>query len=187
MTERSAANISIRSLSQCAIFAALIAIGAFIKIPLPIMPITLQTLFVNLAGLLLGSRRGALATGCYVVLGLLGLPVFVSGGGIAYVLQPTFGYLLGFIAAAWLSGRLVERNPAPSFRSYLLASFANLALIYLVGLAYMYGIRNFYLQSPMGFQALILGAALPFLPGDILLCLLSPHLARRLAPLMRRG
>lgn len=86
-------------IAQCAIFTALIAIGAFIQIPVPYMDyFTLQFFFVLLAGILLGSKLGGLAVLLYVVIGLLGIPIFAAGGSLAYIVRPSFGYLLGFIA-----------------------------------------------------------------------------------------
>lgn len=78
-----------------ALFTALISIGAFIKIPIPVVPFTLQFLFTMLAGLLLGGRLGTLSVLVYILLGLVGLPVFTEGGGLAYLLKPTFGYIIG--------------------------------------------------------------------------------------------
>lgn len=75
--------------------------------------------FVTLAGMLLGSRRGSLAVAVYVAVGLAGIPVFAAGGGIQYVFRPSFGYLLGFIAAAWLTGRICERTGAGRFGQFL--------------------------------------------------------------------
>ena len=65
---------------------------------------TLQFFFVLLAGILLGSKLGALAVLLYVVIGLLGLPIFAAGGGLAYIVEPSFGYLIGFIAGAYVTG-----------------------------------------------------------------------------------
>ncbi|XRD23823.1 biotin transporter BioY [Lysinibacillus fusiformis] len=97
------------ALVMIAMFAALTAIGAFIKIPLPIVPFTLQIVFVFLAGCLLGSRNGLYSQLVYIGVGLVGLPVFTQGGGITYVVQPTFGYLIGFALAAYVIGMIVER------------------------------------------------------------------------------
>ena len=89
-------NSKLRNQILCAIFTALIAIGAFIRIPVPVVPFTLQFLFTTLAGVLLGSRLGATSVILYIVLGLLGVPVFAEGGGPGYILKPSFGYLPGF-------------------------------------------------------------------------------------------
>jgi biotin transport system substrate-specific component len=97
-----------------ALFGALTAIGAFIVIPLQPVPITLQSLFTCLAGILLGSSVGAMSQIVYVLLGIIGLPVFAGGkAGIGVLLGPTGGYLLGFIAAALVIGQIVrmKRNP----------------------------------------------------------------------------
>ena len=80
-----------------ALFAALIAVGAFIRIPVPLVPFTMQTFFVVLAGMLLGKKLGAASALVYLAIGLIGIPVFTQGGGIGYVLKPSFGYLIGFI------------------------------------------------------------------------------------------
>ena len=80
-----------------ALFVALTAVGAFLKIPAGAVPFTLQILFTFLAGILLGPGWGALSQLIYVLLGLAGVPLFTGGGGLGYVLQPTFGFLLGLI------------------------------------------------------------------------------------------
>ncbi|MBQ4431071.1 MAG: biotin transporter BioY, partial [Synergistaceae bacterium] len=86
-------------LTLCALFAALIAIGTHIKIPTPLLPLTFQTFFVVLAGLVLGGKYGALSVCVYVIAGLAGLPVFTGSA-----LNPTFGYIIGFIPGAWIAG-----------------------------------------------------------------------------------
>ena len=88
-------RITTRNMVLCALFAALIAIGAFIRIPVPYVPITFQGFFVLLAGFLLGPKYGAASMLIYIAVGLVGIPVFTEGGGIMYVLKPTFGYLIG--------------------------------------------------------------------------------------------
>ena len=100
-----------RNMVLAALFAALTAIGAFLQIPTGTVPITLQFLFTALAGLLLGWKWGAISQLLYVGIGLLGLPVFTQGGGIGYVLQPSFGFLLGLIPAAAIIGALMVLTP----------------------------------------------------------------------------
>ena len=79
-----------------ALFAALTAVGAFFKIPFALAAISLQFLFTAMAGILLGAGYGALSQLVYVLIGLVGVPIFALGGGFSYVLQPTFGFLLGY-------------------------------------------------------------------------------------------
>ena len=103
-------KISTQDMVLCGVFTTLIAVGAFIKVPVPVVPFTLQFLFTMMAGLLLGGRKGALSVGVYILLGLVGLPVFAEGGGFWYILKPSFGYLLGFMLAAYVTGTMVEKE-----------------------------------------------------------------------------
>lgn len=93
-------KVNVRNLSLMALFAALTAVGAFITIPVPPVPFSLQIFFAILAGALLGSRQGAMSIVIYLLLGLCGLPVFTKGAGLSYLLQPTFGYLLGICSGS---------------------------------------------------------------------------------------
>ena len=95
-----------RMLLRCAVFAALTAVGAFIRIPFALSSITLQFFFTAMAGLVLGARWGAASQAIYVLLGLAGLPIFSAGGGAGYIFYPSFGFLLGLIPAAYVTGRL---------------------------------------------------------------------------------
>ena len=81
-------TLKINDIVICGLFVALIAIGAFIKVPVPFVPFTLQTLFTTLAGLFLGGKKGFLCVFVYMILGLIGLPIFASGGGPGYIFQP---------------------------------------------------------------------------------------------------
>lgn len=113
-------SLRIRRMTLCGLFSALIAIGAFIQIPVPFMDyFTLQFLFVLLAGMLLGPVNCGLAVAVYVAVGLAGVPIFAAGGGISYLFRPSFGYLLGFIAAAWLTGFLCRKSGAARMRQFL--------------------------------------------------------------------
>ena len=100
----------LREMVLCGLFIALVAVGALIRIPVGSDVYTLQFMFTLLAGLLLGGRLGALAVGTYVLMGLVGIPVFASGGGPSYVLQPTFGYLVGFTVQAWVCGKMARQG-----------------------------------------------------------------------------
>ena len=158
---------------------------AFIKIPVPVVPFTLQLLFTMMAGLLLGGKLGAVSVGVYILMGLLGLPIFAEGGGFAYVLKPSFGYIIGFAVASYVTGMIANRVPDPSYKRLLAANFIGLGIVYLFGMVYYYLMSNFYLGTPIGLWPLFLYCFILAVPGDILLCILGAFLGKRMIPLMR--
>ncbi len=174
-------------LAKCAIFVVLMIVSAFIKIPFPLVPLTFQTVVAVLAGLLLGPLYGTAAVGVYIFMGLIGLPVFTSGGGFAYVVQPTFGYILGFAAAAFVAGALCGRGKAAqiTLRGALLASVAGFLVNYLVGVPYFLLIWHFYMHNGGVWQAAVT-YNLIYMPKDLALCLLAGFLAWRVRPLLDR-
>jgi biotin transport system substrate-specific component len=132
-------------------------------IPLPPVPITLQTLFLCLAGALLGSRLGALSQVVYLLIGLIGLPVFAGGkAGLGVLLGPTGGYLIGFIAGAYVIGKLVEIRKRPGFVWIVFSMVIGTVLIYLFGVIQLILIARFSVD-----KAVTVGV-LPFLIGDTL-------------------
>ena len=140
-----------------------IALGARFAIPLPVspVPITGQTLAVLLVGALLGSRRGALCVLAYLSEGMAGLPVFAGGGsGPAWLLGPTGGYLVGFVAAAWVVGWLCEHLKDGSLTGSVVILLAGGAVIYLFGLPWL----SHFVGAD---RALALGLV-PFMPGDLI-------------------
>ncbi len=155
-----------RSLILTALFAALTAVGAFLKIPFPLSAITLQFFFTAMAGTLLGKKYGALSQAVYVLLGLVGVPIFALGGGFSYVFQPTFGFLLGLIPSAWVIGSLARR-PLTFWRS-VTAMLAGLAVLYAIGVPYMALIANAYLGKGLTFWQVLKNGMLIYLPGDML-------------------
>lgn len=155
-----------RSLILTALFAALTAVGAFLKIPFPLSAITLQFFFTAMASTLLGKKYGALSQAVYVLLGLVGVPIFALGGGFSYVFQPTFGFLLGLIPSAWVIGSLARR-PLTFWRS-VTAMLAGLAVLYAIGVPYMALIANAYLGKGLTFWQVLKNGMLIYLPGDML-------------------
>ena len=174
-----------KNLVMCSLFVALMVVGAFIKIPVPVVPFTLQLLFTMMAGLLLGGKLGAVSVGVYILMGLLGLPIFAEGGGFAYVLKPSFGYIIGFAVASYVTGMIANRVPDPSYKRLLAANFIGLGIVYLFGMVYYYLMSNFYLGTPIGLWPLFLYCFILAVPGDILLCILGAFLGKRMIPLMR--
>ena len=117
----------------------------------------------------------------YVVLGLLGVPVFTAGGGPSYVFQPTFGYLIGFIIGAWVTGAWRERYGAASLKRLLAGNILNLVVVYALGMAYVYAINTFYLGTPIGLWPLVLYCFILAIPGDLCICIVSALFYRRVA------
>ncbi|NLH02209.1 MAG: biotin transporter BioY [Clostridiales bacterium] len=177
--------IDVRGMVFCALFTALIAAGAFMKIQIPYVPITLQFMFTNLAGLMLGKRKGLISVCLYIFIGLAGIPIFASGGGPGYIFKPTFGYIIGFAGGTWLAGLIAERGKK-DIKSFILAGLANMAVVYLMGLVYFYFMSNYYLAKPVSVKALLISGVLLCAPGDIVSCLISAVLAKRLLPLTRK-
>jgi biotin transport system substrate-specific component len=104
-------KISIKDMALISLFTGLTAIGAFISLPIGPVPITMQTLFVLLGGIILGPKLGALSQIIYIILGLVGVPIFAGfSGGLQTILKPSFGFLLGFIFAAYVVGKILEDN-----------------------------------------------------------------------------
>ncbi len=174
--------MKIRTMTRVALFAALTAVGAFIRIPLGYSSITLQTFFTAMAGCVLGLWYGALSQLVYVALGLVGLPIFTQGGGIGYLMQPTCGFLIGLIPAAWVIGRIAGRKPEP--KQIVPACLLGYGVLYAIGVPYMALILNTFLGKGMGFSAIMWAGMIPFLPGDMIkiLCitLLMPPILRQL-------
>lgn len=152
---------SIRMTVYACLFAALIVVGTYIKIPVGPVPIVLANFFVLLAGALLGSRWGAASVGLFLFLGLIGLPVFSQGGGVAALVGPTGGYLFGYLIAAFLTGLICEHGNSKPLQD-LLGLAAGAVVIYLVGLPWL----KLTLDLPWG-RAVEVGI-LPFLIGDAL-------------------
>jgi biotin transport system substrate-specific component len=182
-------KLTTRHLAFVALFVALTALGAKLEIPLPYVPFTLQTFFVILSGMLLGSRLGAMSQMVYLAIGLVGVPVFARGGGVGYVLQPTFGYLIGFVPAAYIVGKLIEGKKKIKFFQFLIVSFCGLLIVYLLGLTYLWTCTNFILGKDLSLvQTLKVGFFL-LLPGAIVKGLLSSvvgiEVRRRLCDVVR--
>ena len=173
-----------KDMLMISVFVALISVGAYIRIPIPVCPFTLQFLFTTLAGMILGGRNGAVSVAVYLLLGLAGMPVFTSGGGIGYVFQPTFGYLIGFCGGAYLTGTIVH-NHVPTLRRLLAAGFAGLFVVYGAGMLYYWLISKYYIGSPIGIWPLFLYCFLLAVPGDIALCILSAVIGHRVLPVLK--
>lgn len=179
-TNVAVANEKTKNMVMCAMFTVLIGVGAFIKIPIPVVPFTLQFLFTMLAGLLLGGKLGAVSVALYAALGLAGLPIFAEGGGLWYLLKPSFGYIIGFIIGSYVTGKMTENKNNLTIGWILVSNFTGLLIVYGVGMLYYYVICNFVIDTPIGLWPLFLYCFLLAVPGDICLCFLAAFMTKRL-------
>jgi biotin transport system substrate-specific component len=174
------------SLTLAALFTALMIAGAYISLPTPAVPITFQPFFSILAGSILGPRLGLLSMLAYIALGLAGVPVFAGfSGGIAKVLSPTFGFIMGFAAAAVVTG-IVMGGRKPTYTRVTMASFAGMAVIYMLGIPYFYLVLKMVSGKDTTFLATMITLA-PFLLKDMVLALVASAIAIRLIPVASKA
>ena len=172
-------SLDTKSIVLCSLFSALICVGAFIKIPLPPVPFTMQWFFVAMAGLLLGSKLGLTSVLVYIIIGLAGVPVFTQGGGLQYVYVPTFGYIIGFAVAAFVIGKLTE-NKEKSFKRYFIANMVGLLFVYTIGFSYLYFMSAVVAGKNVVFFNLLKAAVLMFIPTDTISAIISAKVASRI-------
>ncbi len=170
-----------------ALFAACIAIGAFIKIPIGPVPFSMQFMFCALAGVLLRKELAFLSVFIYVAIGLIGIPVFTQGGGIGYVFQPTFGYLIGFMVAAYVISAVLELLGDQKPMHYLISIVSGLVVVYACGVSYLFIILNFYMGKDVSIAAAIKMGFLPFLLPDLGWSLIVSFLATSLRPRLQKA
>lgn len=166
-------------------FVALMAVGANITSFVPFMtiggvPITLQTFFAILAGVILGGRLGATAMSVYAFVGLVGVPVFAKfGGGFSTILSHTFGFIVSFILTAYFAGKIVEKKR--TLPAFVIAALVGMAINYVIGTNWMYVAFKLWVAAPEGFTYKMawLWMVVP-LPKDIILAVLAGFMAHRL-------
>ena len=139
-------------------FTVLTGISAGLKMEIGSVPITMQTLIVLLSGAYLGSKKGAISQLTYLTIGITGIPWFARGGGLSYILSPTFGYLVGFIPASYIVGLLIKENKSTFniIKSFIIGNF----FIYSFGILWLLRILDLSKSLTIGLY--------PFIAGDIL-------------------
>ncbi len=175
-------TIDTRQLVLCSLFAALIAVGAFIQIPFKPVPITLQWFFVMVSGAVLSPSCAALASAVYILIGLTGIPIFTAGGGIHYVLMPTFGYMLGFILCAYLIGKMAEGG-VPLIAANIIAT----VVLYITGFSYYIAVNYLYLGTAIDWKASLLAFLVLPIPGDIVKSVFAAIVSGRIRKAVRQG
>lgn len=171
-----------------ALFAALICVSSVIAIPLPGgVPVVLKDMLAILAGLVLGGVQGAAATGLYLLAGMLGIPVFAGGGGLAAFASPSGGYLVGFLLGSLAAG-LIAGRPSAAEKRFSVRQFARIAGAALAGFAVIYACGVFHLRrvNQLSLAAAIINGCVVFLPIAAGKMALLVALASRLRPIAAR-
>ncbi len=179
-------TFSVRSMVFTAIMAALLCIAAPFSIPVPsAVPLSLASFVVCLIGALLGKKKGCAAVGVYILLGMIGLPVF-SGfmGGFAHVVGVTGGYIIGYIPCVFLTGLFTELSGG-KLRGMVAGMTLGTLALYILGTAW------FMLFTDSELTAALAGCVMPFLPSDVLKIVAASALAvplrNRLLPVIKGG
>ncbi len=171
------------TLTLSALFCTLICVGSFIRVPMPnLIPMTLQTFFVLLTGLLLPLKASTLATVSYMVLGLVGLPIFSGGGGLGYILMPNFGFVIGFVISSVIMSITIEKLKYLKLWQYIVISLLGVAIIYIIGILYFALFTNVYNNNDYSFVWFIQTVFLPFLPKEIICITLASLTAYKIRP-----
>lgn len=173
---------NLKMMLRAAIFAALTAVGAFIKIPLGDLSVTLQVMFSLMSGLMLGAKWGAISQAIYVGLGFIGIPIFTGGGGPQYALSPSFGFLLGLILLSFLAG-LISKSDL-KLKNTIIGCIVGLFALYAIGIPYMYVIMNAYLGKAVTFGHLLVFSMLVYLPFDAVKIVIAIAISKKVRPLL---
>jgi len=177
------ARLRTKDFTVAALFAALIAVSAWVSFPLGEVPVTLQTLLVTLAALMLEPVPALAAVGTYILLGAVGLPVFAGGkAGVAVLFGPTGGFLIGFLVGAWLCS--LVRLTAARHLSRLTADILGAAVFMIV--VYILGVAQLAAVTGMAAGKVLAVAVVPFILGDVLKAAGAVALAGTLRRALRR-
>ncbi|MCH5212573.1 MAG: biotin transporter BioY [Oscillospiraceae bacterium] len=183
MSENNVSEFNIRMMVYCALFTALIIIGGYISIPIPVgpVPVALADFFVMLAGLFLGFKYGLISTVLYIALGALGLPVFAGGkAGLAVIAGPTGGFLFGYLFMTVSIG-LIAGKRKPSVVINLIALIAGNILLYAIGTPWLKFSTN------ISWTAALAAGLTPFIAGIVIKIAAASALGRVLLPRFKQN
>ncbi|QTJ52492.1 biotin transporter BioY [Dolosigranulum pigrum] len=168
-------TLTTKDLVYIAVLTAMLCVASLVAIPVGIgIPITLQVFFWLLIPALLKAYRGFLSLALYVLIGLIGIPVFAGGtGGFQAVLSPSFGFLLGSLIIALYIGKVAQKRP--SLLTMILHMIVAILILYTIGILYQYFIFNVIAESggSTTLISLIIANVSSFLPLDILKAILA--------------
>lgn len=159
-------QLSTRDLVQIALFTAMLSMGSVFALPIGPVPVTLQVFFFLLIPSLLGAVKGVTTIALYMLLGLIGMPVFAGGsGGLQSLFSPAFGYIIGALFVAMFLGKAVEKER--HFLNMTGVMVMGILILYLFGMTYQYFIMNTVLGTPITWSAVLITNITTFFPIDI--------------------
>lgn len=182
-------KLNVKDMVLCALFAALISIGATVSIPLPGgIPFSIQPFFAMLAGAVLGSKRGAISMTLYMLMGLVGLPVFSNGaGGFGMILKPSFGYIIGFVVCAYVVGLIVEKSREKNFTpGLIIAPFVGIMVDYIIGVPYLYVVFHSVMGNAIDVNTALVYGFYPFIALDLVKAAMVVGLLFTLVPRLEK-
>jgi len=172
-------NLKTKDMTKVALLVALIAVGAFISIPIGPVPFSLQNFFVFMTGLLLSPGLAALTVFIYVLLGLIGVPILAGfTGGPQSIFKPSFGFLIAFIIGAYLISKMAYNEK--DFKKIMVALILAEILFYLIGIPYMYVILNNVLGNPMNISKVLALGMTPFIIPDLIKAVIAAIIAPKI-------
>ena len=166
-------------------FTLLAIIGGFIKIPVGTVAFTLQTVFGVLSGFVLGARDGMFALLAYMIIGLIGIPVFTQGGGFSYIFMPSFGYIIGFVIGAFTAGFVMSRFSTVNTLKIWVAGIIALLPVYIIGMAYQVMILVFVNGLTVSAALITLISILIYWAIDIVMIFIISIVYPRLMSMMK--
>lgn len=178
MSKNTVSNFNLRMTVYCALFTALIIIGGYISIPIPVgpVPIVLADFFVMITGLFLGLKYGLISTALYLALGTLGMPVFAGGGaGLAVLVGPTGGFLVGYLLVVASIGFITGKRK-PSVLINLIALVVGNILLYAIGVPWL------KFQMNISWAAALAAGLIPFIIGIVIKITVASALGYVLLP-----
>lgn len=161
-------TFSAKNLAYCGIFVAFLCVSGIFNIPITNGAISMQVAVVFILACILERKLAVLTVIAYLILGLVGLPVFAKGGGLGYVFQPTFGFLASFVIGAFTLSSIYKSSIFKrKIVAYIVGIIATLLIVYAVGSTYMYFIFNLTTDNQFNFAKIVSFAVAPYILIDI--------------------
>ena len=174
--------MKVKDLCLMTVCLCILILCSKIIVPIGVISITLQTFAVAIIPYILKWKRASIVLTAYILMGLLGIPVFSDGGGFLYVLKPSFGFILGFLVSTFITGSNVFKN---SKIAGLIKGLFGLLVLDFIGIVYMYFILKYYIGSDKASIVYVIQVGfLPFILKDSISVVFAYLISLRLSPIL---